>query len=152
MSKHVPREVPQSLRRIARLLDSQFSIGNFRFGLDPILGLVPGLGDFISLTMSGGFLALAAKHGASRKLLILMALNVLFDAVIGSIPILGQIFDFFFKANNRNVRLLEKHYHKGKYKGSGKDVIAIIIIVLLLLAALFIILIWKLFAWLLGLL
>jgi hypothetical protein len=152
MDKHLPREVPQSLRRLARLLDSQFSIGNFRFGLDPVLGLVPGVGDFISLTISGGFLALAAKHGASRKLLILMALNVLFDAIIGSIPILGQIFDFFYKANNRNVRLLEKHYHKGKYKGSGKDVIAIIIIVLLLVAALLIFLMWKLIAWLVELL
>ncbi len=151
MNKNVPREVPQSLRRLARLLDSQFSIGNFKFGLDPLLGLVPGLGDFISLTISGGFLALAAKHGASRKLLILMALNVLLDAVIGSIPILGQIIDFFYKANDRNVRLLEKHYHKGKYHGSGKDVIAIIIILLVLVAAFLIFLMWKFFAWIIDL-
>lgn len=150
MNSYTPREVPGNLRRLARLLDSQFRIGNFRFGLDPLLGLIPGLGDFIALAMSGGILALAAKHGASRKLLMLMALNALADAVIGSIPILGQIFDFFFKANNRNIRLLEKHYEQGKYMGSGKSVIATIIIVVLIVAALCIYLIWKLIEWIAG--
>ena len=152
MNKHVPREVPKNLRRLARLLDSQFSIGNFRFGLDPLLGLVPGVGDFIALILSGGVLALAARYGASRKLLILMALNALLDAIIGSIPVIGQIFDFFFKANNRNVRLLEKHYEQGKYMGSGKDVIAVIIIVLLIVAAFFIFLLWKLIQWIINVL
>jgi hypothetical protein len=150
MKKEVPQEIPKDLQRLARLLDSQFKIGNFRFGIDPLLGLVPGIGDFISLLISGGFLALASRHGASRKLLILMALNVLFDAIIGSIPVLGQIFDFFFKANNRNARLFQKHYQQGKYKGSGKDVIVIIIVVLVLAAALFIFLLWKLIEWIAG--
>ncbi len=148
MNKNIHREVPKDVRNLARLLDTQFSIGNFRFGLDPLLGLIPGIGDFISLLLSGGLLAMAARHGASRKLLILMSVNVFFDAVIGSIPVLGGIFDFFYKANTRNVRLLEKHYHKGKYQGSGKGVIFIIIIVLLLLTALAIFLIWKLVQWL----
>lgn len=152
MKKEVPQDIPKSMQRLARLLDSQFKIGNFRFGIDPLLGLIPGVGDFISLIFSGGFLALAAKHGASRKLLILMALNVLFDTIVGTIPIFGQIFDFFFKANNRNARLLQKYYHQGKYRGSGKDVIAIIIVVLLLVAALFIYLMWKLIVWIAGLL
>lgn len=151
MHKEAPKEIPKDLQRLARLLDSQFRIGNFRFGLDPILGLIPGVGDFISLSVSGGFLALAAKHGASRKLLILMSLNVLLDAVIGSIPILGQIFDFFYKANNRNARLLQKYYQHGKYRGSGKGVIVIIIISLLVIAVVLIFLMWKLIEWLAGL-
>lgn len=150
MNKQISRKVPNDLRRLAKLLDSQFSIGNFRFGLDPLLGLIPGLGDFIALIMSGGILALAAKHGASRKLLILMALNALADALIGSIPVLGQIFDFFFKANNRNVRLLEKYYEQGKYQGTGKGVIAAIIIILLVVAVSFIFLLWKLVEWIIG--
>lgn len=150
MNKHVPREVPAHLRRLARLLDSQFQIGGFKFGLDPILGLLPGIGDFIALMLSGGVLALAAKYGASRKLLILMALNVLLDAIVGSIPILGQIIDFFYKANDRNIRLLEKHYEQGKYMGSGKDVVVIILIVLVLVSAALIFLLWKLFEWLLS--
>lgn len=151
MYKEVPQDIPKDLQRLARLLDSQFRIGDFRFGLDPLLGLIPGVGDFISLSVSGGFLALAAKHGASRKLLILMSLNVLLDAVIGSIPIIGQIFDFFYKANNRNARLLQKYYHKGKYRGSGKGVIAIIIISLLVIAVVLIFLMWKIIEWLAGL-
>lgn len=150
--EEVPQDIPKNLQRLARLLDSQFSIGNFRFGIDPLLGLIPGVGDFISLMMSGGFLALAAKHGASKKLLILMALNVLFDTIIGSIPILGQIFDFFYKANDRNARLMQKYYHKGKYRGDGKDVIVIIIVVLLIVAALFIFLMWKVIEWIAGML
>ncbi len=150
MNKNVPREVPKDVRNLARLLDTQFRIGDFRFGLDPLLGLIPGVGDFISMLMSGGLLAMAARHGASRKLLILMSVNVFLDAVIGSIPVLGGIFDFFYKANTRNVRLLEKHYKKGKYQGSGKGVIFIIIVVLLLLTVLFIFLIWKLVAWLIS--
>lgn len=151
MNKELPQDIPKSLQRLANLLDSQFNIGNFRFGIDPLLGLIPGVGDFISLMFSGGFLALAAKHGASRKLLILMALNVLLDTLIGTIPVIGQIFDFFFKANNRNARLLQKYYHQGKYKGSGKDVIAIIIIVMFLITALFIFLMWKLIEWIVDL-
>lgn len=151
MNKEVPQDIPKELKRLARLLDSQFSIGNFRFGIDPLLGLIPGVGDFVSLMFSGGFLALAAKHGASRKLLILMALNVLLDATIGTIPVIGQIFDFFYKANNRNARLLQKYYQQGKYRGSGKDVIVIIIVVLLIVAALFIFLMWKLIEWIAGL-
>ena len=152
MNKHIPREVPRNLYRLAHLLDSQFRVGNFRFGLDPILGLVPGIGDFVALVLSGGILVMAARYGASRKLLILMALNALLDAIIGSIPIIGQVIDFFFKANKRNVRLLEKHYQQGKYMGSGKDVIAIVIVVLLVLAALFIFLLWKLIVWIASML
>lgn len=151
MNKELPQDIPKSLQRLANLLDSQFNIGNFRFGIDPLLGLIPGVGDFISLMFSGGFLALAAKHGASRKLLILMALNVLLDTLIGTIPVIGQIFDFFFKANNRNARLLQKYYHQGKYEGSGKDVIAIIIIVMFLITVLFIFLMWKLIEWIVDL-
>lgn len=143
------REVPGGLKRYARLLDNQFRLGNsnFRFGLDPILGLIPGVGDFLSMLMSGGFIALAAKKGASGKLLILMSLNVFIDAVVGSIPIIGAIFDFLYKANERNVRLLEKHYKQGKYGGSGKGLAIVIIIILLVLSALVIYLLWKLFKW-----
>jgi hypothetical protein len=150
MDREIPQNIPKSLQRLARLLDSQFRIGNFRFGIDPLLGLVPGIGDFISLLFSGGFLALAAKHGASKKLLILMALNVLLDFLIGTIPVVGQIIDFFFKANNRNARLLERYYMKGKYRGSGKDVIVVIILVLLLIAALVTFLIWKIVIWIVN--
>ena len=130
-------------------MDNQFSIGKFRFGLDPLLGLIPGVGDFLSLLISGGLVALAARRGVSGKLLILMSFNIFLDAVIGSIPILGGIFDFFFKANTRNIRLLEKYYNQGKYRGSGKGVALLLILVMLVVAALFIYLIIRIIAWIL---
>jgi hypothetical protein len=76
-----------------------------------------------------------SKYGASREVIIRMALNVLLDAIIGSIPILGRIADFFMKANDRNLTLLKQHYHEGKYSGSGRW----IIITMLILAFAFII-------------
>lgn len=142
-----PREIPYELRKFARLMDTQFNIRGFRFGLDPILGLIPGIGDFISMLLSGGFVALAARRGISGKLIILMSLNLFIDAVVGSIPIFGQIFDFFYKANVRNIRLLEKYYNQGKYRGSGKGVAILLIILLLVVAVIFIYLILMLVKW-----
>jgi len=143
------REIPGDVRRLARLLDNEYSLGkNFRFGIDPLLGLIPGIGDFLSLFLSGGLIALASRRGVSRKLLILMSFNVFLDAVIGSIPIIGGIFDFFFKANTRNIRMLEKYYQQGKYRGGGKGTAALIIGGLLVLTVFFIFLLWKFFEWL----
>ena len=107
--------------RITRLMDSKFKVPgtNFRFGLDPILGLVPGLGDAASVAVSGSLIYYMAKHGVSRKVVIMMLGNVALDAIFGSIPILGNIFDFFFKANQRNVQLLKRHYEEKKYQGKG---------------------------------
>ncbi|MEQ9440204.1 MAG: DUF4112 domain-containing protein, partial [Cyclobacteriaceae bacterium] len=98
--------------RITRMMDSKFRVPgtNFRFGLDPILGLVPGLGDAASVAVSGSLIYYMARHGVSRKVIIMMLGNVALDAIFGSIPILGNVFDFFFKANQRNVRLLKRHY------------------------------------------
>ena len=105
--------------RITRVMDSNFRIPgtNFRFGLDPILGLIPGLGDATSLAISGTLVYYMAKHGASRKVIIMMLGNIALDAIFGSIPILGNLFDFFYKANTRNIRLLKRHYEERKYQG-----------------------------------
>ena len=142
-----PSNVPHDIRRVSRLLDNQFHIGKFRFGLDPILGLVPGVGDFLSLLISGGLIALAAKRGVSRKLLMLMSINVFLDAVIGSIPIIGHIFDFLYKANARNVRMLDKYYNQGKYRGSGKGLAVAVIAILIVLIVFFVFLVWQFFEW-----
>jgi len=107
--------------RITRIMDSRFRIPgtNFRFGLDPILGLIPGLGDATSFAISGALIYYMAKHGVSRKVIIMMLGNIALDATFGSIPILGNIFDFLFKANQRNVSLLKRHYEEKKYQGKG---------------------------------
>ncbi len=120
---HLFKDIPDLkwVDRITRVMDSNFRIPgtSFRFGLDPILGLVPGLGDATSLAISGALIYYMAKHGASRKVVIMMLGNVALDAIFGSIPILGNVFDFFYKANTRNIRLLKKHYAEKKYQGKG---------------------------------
>jgi len=129
--------------QMTRLMDNQFQLPgtSFRFGLDPILGLLPVAGDLASFAISAVLIMTMARHGASGKLVTLMLLNIALDALIGSIPILGNIFDFAFKANQRNVRLLRRHYEEGKYQGSGKNVI---VGVLLGVVVLFVLLLWAL--------
>ena len=128
-----PRVLPDTpdmkwVDKITHLMDSKFRIPGtqFRFGLDPILGLVPGLGDATSLAVSGSLIYYMAKFGASRKVIYMMIGNVILDATVGSIPIIGNIFDFTYKANQRNVRLL-KRYHEGKHRGSGKGVLLTVV-------------------------
>lgn len=139
--------------KISHLMDSRFRVPGtrFRFGLDPILGLLPGLGDAASLIVSGILIYHMRRYGASRKLVIMMAGNVLLDAVIGSIPVLGNIFDFFSKANDRNIRLLKRHYHEGKYQGSGTGILIVIGVVIVAFIVLLIYGFWKLIEYLVQL-
>jgi len=89
------------LRRLAYLLDG--------VGLDPLLGLIPGAGDAAGAVLSAWVLIEAFRLGASRATLLRMAGNVALDAGLGPIPVLGDFFDFVWKANLRNVALLERH-------------------------------------------
>jgi hypothetical protein len=97
--------------RLARLLDSQFRLPGtrMRFGIEGILGLVPGVGDAAGLALSSMVIVQAVHLGARGATVARMVLNVAVDAVVGSIPLLGSVFDFAFKANNRNVALLQRH-------------------------------------------
>ena len=101
----------EDLRRFARLLDEAFKIPiiNYRVGLEPILGLIPVLGDFSGFLLSGYLIVRAARLGLPRELVVRMVVNALLDAVIGSIPVVGDIFDFFWKVNKRNLRLVERY-------------------------------------------
>lgn len=126
------------LNRISYLMDEQFRFPGtkFRFGLDPLLNLIPVAGDMAGLVISAGLLLAIARKGASNKLVVLMSLNILLDATIGAIPIIGQIFDFFFKANSRNIGLMKEHYLEGKHQGSGKNMVIVIILVLVIVLVL----------------
>lgn len=138
------------VERIAEILDSKFRVPgtNFRFGIDPLLGLVPFVGDITSFAISGYLIIFIAKKGISRKALILMILNVVVDTILGSIPLVGNIFDFTFRANRRNIRLLREHYEEGKYQGSGTGIVLLIAGILIGL----LILISILFGWMLSVL
>lgn len=98
----------RDLRQLTRLLDTKFEIPGtkFRFGIDPLLGLLPVIGDGASMLMSLYIILQAKRLGLSRWTLTRMVGNVALDTAVGSIPILGQLFDFAYKANVRNLRLL----------------------------------------------
>ncbi len=141
MARQIPPQRNfKQLDWIAKLMDAQFSIPgtNFRFGLDGIIGLIPGAGDLSTLAISGYLLTIMAKNGASGYVLARMVLNVLIDAIFGMIPILGDIFDIAFKANMRNLKLMKEHYVEGRHRGGAWKVIVPVIVVLFIVVGLII--------------
>ena len=129
---------------IASLMDDYFTIPgtNIRFGLDPILGMIPLAGQVPTLAISMGLVFTMYKYGASNKLIIKMLFNTLIDALLGSIPLIGTIFDFAFKANTRNVKLIEEHYLENKHQGSGRNFLFIAMFIIFILLSLFLYLIY----------
>ena len=105
-----PDEAVEHVRRLARLLDDSIPIPgtSWRIGLDPLLGLVPGLGDVASAVLAAYPLLVAARLGAPPAVLARILGNVALDAAAGSIPVLGDLLDAGYKANVRNARLLEE--------------------------------------------
>lgn len=99
------------LADLAFLLDSRWRIPiiGYRFGVDAVASLVPVVGDVATGLISAHIVHKAHRLGAPRRLILQMAGNVALDVAIGSIPIVGTVFDVFFKANNVNVRLLREH-------------------------------------------
>lgn len=98
------------LRSIAWLLDNSIPLpGGYRIGLDAIVGLVPGVGDAIGALLSAYILNEARSMGAPRGVLLRMGANVMLETLVGSIPFAGDLFDAAFKANMRNLALLERH-------------------------------------------
>ncbi len=139
-----------TLDRLARILDARFRIPGtqIRFGVDALIGLLPGVGDLISLFISGHIISVARKHGASNYVIARMMLNSGIDVIIGAIPFVGDLFDIGFKSNQRNLRLLQQHFGEGRHNGSAARVIIPVVIVL---AGLLVATAWglyKLFTWL----
>lgn len=101
----------EQVRKLAHLLDNAFRVPGTqrRFGIDALIGLVPGVGDVAGLAMSTGLVVQAVRLGARGSTVARMVLYVVLDATIGTIPVIGTVFDFVFKANSRSIRLLEKH-------------------------------------------
>ena len=107
------------LRRISKLLDNAIAIPGtkFRFGLDPILGLLPGGGDTITGGISAYIVVEAARMGVPREILGKMVGNILIDSFAGTIPVIGDLFDVGWKSNVKNIELLEKHLDLTKFEG-----------------------------------
>ncbi len=151
--KKTPLEVAPTefkyLDSLSDLLDSRFRIPgtNIRFGLDFLVGLVPYAGDLVTFGFSGLLVVSMARHGASGMVVVKMLGNILLDTLVGSIPILGDLFDLSFKANRRNYSLLKEHYQAGKHNGSAIPVVLAVIFALLLMSFLVIFVAFKLFKW-----
>jgi Domain of unknown function (DUF4112) len=101
------------IRNFSRLMDSAFRIPgtSFRFGWDPIIGLIPGAGDLVSTMVSAYIIYLAARFRLPPKIFLQMVFNISLEAVVGAVPLVGDLFDAFYKSNLRNLALLEKHVH-----------------------------------------
>lgn len=98
-------------RALSGLLDTALRIPGtrIRFGLDPLLGIVPGLGDVAGAAMAGYLVVLASRFGAPTPVLLRMLANVGVDTVLGAVPFLGDAFDVAWKANVRNLALLDRY-------------------------------------------
>lgn len=146
------------LRLIAVVMDNLVRLPgtNRRFGLDPLVGLIPGLGD--GATGVAGVLTIlrAAQRGVPRLIMAKMALNILLDSGIGAIPVIGDAFSFWFKSFQRNYELLEQHGNGVVRKPTLMDrvfvwtfvalAVAIPLTAIVVMGALW----YKLFQWLFG--
>ncbi|MGQ4274239.1 DUF4112 domain-containing protein [Terrihabitans sp. B22-R8] len=102
------------LDRLARLMDSAFAIPGtrIRFGADSVIGLAPGVGDLIAQGVAAYIVYEAYQMGVPKHKLLRMGGNVLVDLVFGSVPLFGDVFDVFWRANNRNMRIVRDHLEK----------------------------------------
>lgn len=135
--------------KAASILDNRFRIPgtNIRFGADFLIGLIPYAGDVISFGISGLLVVVMARKGASGMALVKMVGNIWVDGAVGTIPLLGDIFDLRFRANIRNLNLLREHYAEGKHKGSAWWVVFLILAILFVLIGLSVYMIWRILYW-----
>jgi uncharacterized protein DUF4112 len=127
-----------ALRRIAELLDSAFVLPgtNYRIGLDPIIGLIPMIGDLASPLFTIGLIWQARDLGIPKVVQLRMIFNAGIDALVGSVPFAGDLFDFGWKSNQRNMALLELHAYEERHATVGDWTFVAVMIVLLVAVAL----------------
>lgn len=114
LNQHSMDKRIRAAKVIAKLLDTQFNIAGVKFGFDPIIDLIPWVGDVIGVLLSLFILHTAYKVGVSKVDFAKMIGNITIDFLVGLIPFLGVIFDVVYKANIRNIAILEKYSH-GKF-------------------------------------
>jgi hypothetical protein len=125
------------LRRVAGMLDSAMLVPgtSIRFGLDPILGLIPGLGDLVSPLFTIGVIWQARDLGLPKVVQLRMVFNVAIDMLIGLVPVAGDLFDVAWKANNMNLALLDRHVYEERPASSSDWLFVSGIIALLIVLA-----------------
>jgi hypothetical protein len=136
--RHRRKGVESLFRWLALIMDDLLRLPGtkFRFGLDPLIGLVPGIGDTTSAITSALVLLQAARNGLPKVLLARMAGNILINEVIGIVPGLGDAFSFWFKSNKRNYELLRQHLDTPRRSTTGDKIFVGALIGLVLLTIL----------------
>ncbi|HTO03041.1 MAG TPA: DUF4112 domain-containing protein [Opitutus sp.] len=146
----IPRQLPgdaetrlRRLRSLAWLLDRSVGVGQkARFGLDPVVGLIPVVGDWVGAVLSLYIVYEALRLGLSWPVLGRMLLNIGVEAVAGAVPVLGDAFDFVWQANIRNLRLVEAHYHARLRPRSAASITGVLTVVGIALAVTLIVTLW----------
>jgi hypothetical protein len=121
VASDTPQEVLRRLQRLSYLLDNSIPIPGtkYRIGIDALAGLIPVAGDLVMTILSAYIIYEAKRLGAPRRLIAMMGANVALEAFIGIVPVLGDLFDAGWKANLKNVRLLEKFLNESPHRPSG---------------------------------
>lgn len=130
----------KDLELLSEWLDSKFSIAGFRFGLDGLIGLIPGVGDAATSLVSGYIIVRAAMAGAPAFVVVRMILNLLIESFVGLVPIVGNLFDFVWKANLKNINLMKAYQvdpSKTLIKSTGLIALVILSILVLFFGCLF---------------
>jgi hypothetical protein len=125
------------LQRVALLLDNAIPIPGtrYRVGLDPILGLIPGVGDAVGTAMAGYIVVEAARFGVPRSVLLRMLVNIGIDTALGAVPAVGDVFDFVWKADAKNLALLHEHLGQPvRTRRTSRRVLAVVVVAIALLA------------------
>jgi len=134
---------------LADWLDQRFTIPgtSIRIGLDPILGLIPGIGDMIANLAGSAIILIAAQYRLPKIVLLRMGLNVALNAIIGAIPVFGDIFSIWFRSNVKNAHLLERYVGtEGRVSNFSNWIFVIAVIggIILLLIAILVVTVWVL--------
>lgn len=152
-----PPQLAPELQLLADWMDGVFRVPGvgWRFGLDAILGFVPGIGDTATSVASLYILTAAHRYGVTRTTLLRMALNVVLDAVVGMIPLVGDAFDVYWKSNQRNVEILKRHMlavpsEQRQLQRADRWFVVLLVAALALLMVGSIVVAAMLLAWLLG--
>ena len=135
MKKEPPKEDPL-LEWLAWLMDESIPIGPWKIGLDGLIGLIPGAGDMAGAAVSAVIILRAAQSGIARSAIVRMVINAALDSLLGSLPLFGDIFDFAYRSNMRNVRIYREALRGERRAAKDWAFIAFIAVLLFLILAL----------------